>query len=345
VRTEAFFDQVARTLAEPMPRRRAVRIIGVSLAAAAMPGIRPGRASATTNRTAACRYGRGTNPYQNVCDKNLRDRTVETYCCGPPKWRFECYSPDEGLCADRCPPKIKGPNGPIYQYPCTATAPDTQGEILGKCCVKPRDDGCAPDGECLPNCPYRFRFGLEQGPVRCGKTCCKTYQVCVDGECQRCEKYGGHTCQPPKGQARCCKKGTTCCFNETTTACCGPKQTCRAQNRKTATCECEEGKKCGPDCCEKDETCCGGKKCCAKGETCTPQGCCPKDRAKCVAADPRTPTVCCDEGEYCLWKFEDGLAPLIGWCKEGCAPGNKAGTQCCGTGYKPNRSKTGCVPA
>lgn len=138
------------------------------------------------------------------------------------------------------------------------------------------------------------------------------------------------------------REGERCCTNDKTAACCGPKQTCNAQNVTQATCKCAKGTKCGPDCCIKDkgEKCCKGERCCTKGETCIKAGCCPRDQ---VCSD-----ACCGENELCLWKATlepDGniLYPLGGTCKRGCAPANRAGTQCCGTGYKPNRKKTGCV--
>lgn len=45
---ERFFDDLARKLAEPMPRRRAVRVIGASLVAVAAPGVAPRIARAAT---------------------------------------------------------------------------------------------------------------------------------------------------------------------------------------------------------------------------------------------------------------------------------------------------------
>jgi hypothetical protein len=105
-----------------------------------------------------------------------------------------------------------------------------------------------------------------------------------------------------------------------------------------ARCICKKGtKKCGPDCCDRGETCCNGKECCEKGATCAASGCCPKGRAMCRPVGGGKPT-CCSEDEYCLWKVEtvgeDELAPLSGVCKKQCAPGNRCGTQCCGAGFQ-----------
>jgi hypothetical protein len=74
--------------------------------------------------------------------------------------------------------------------------------------------------------------------------------------------------------------------------------------------------------------------------------CCPEGRAVC---DTGSRKICCGGGEYCLWKVDvdpstgDELAPLGGVCKRGCTQGNRAGGQCCGTGYRPNRRRTACV--
>ena len=342
VDTESFFDEVARTLAESMPRRRAVRVIGVSLAALAVPGIRPARALARTRaQAAACTNGTAPNPFQNVCDKNIynSDHNVETYCCGPPKWRYGCGDPDKGNCADSCPPRANLGHRVVEQYPCTATKPDAQGQFRGRCCVKPEYNGCSPDGECLPNCPYQYRFGGALGPVSCGKTCCARHQICENGECTTCESRGKQSCTPAKtGSAICCAKGTTCYFNNTTTACCGPKQRGIEQKGKM-TCACEKGgTKCGTDCCGKKESCCNGlakSTCCKPGETCCSGECCSGSAICCDDG-------CCDpkQGEFCLAKYRLGAGINL-TCKKGCSPANKCGPYCCGTGTRCVKGK--CV--
>lgn len=350
---ERFFDDLARTLAEPMPRRRAVRVIGASLAALAVPGVSP--------RIARAAMGGGYDIGPSSCpggaslcstyiDPSNWPKGQKHKCCPYPNDQWTCGGPDAYTCIDTCKatlavlPKGKGVKATWSQ----ATWPDGSPKRYN-CCVLP--DTKAVDGECLPNCPYQYRFGGAIGPVSCGETCCATYQICVKGECQPCEKFGGHSCQPAGGGAAvCCPRGTNCCANNKTTACCGPKQTCHAAGVKQATCKCDTGKKCGSDCCDDGETCCQGKECCAKGETCTGNGCCPKDR---VCPTGEKANTCCDgKDEYCLFKADPDLVPLggtkprdLGTCKKGCAPGNRAGKQCCGTGYKPNRAKTGCVRA
>ena len=263
VSTEDFFDQVARTLAEPMPRRRAVRVLGASLVAMAVPGIRPARALARPeSRAAACSHGTGSNPHQNVCDKILPDRTVETYCCGPPKWQYGCYDPVKGNCANSCPPRVNLGHRVAEQYPCTAARPDAQGVIRGQCCVKPEYKGCSPEGKCLPNCPYQHQLGLAAGPISCGERCCGPGQECVTW-------LSSNTSSPPKKTcARTCGRGERRCPPEP-----GHFPVC-----------------CATPCCDGD--------CCEDGEECTQavlrSGATFKMcRPKCKAPEKRCDTDCC----------------------------------------------------
>ena len=340
---ERFLDDLARTLAEPMPRRRALRLLGTSLAAVVVPGggARMARA-ATTARSETC------DSDERICHWDDDDdyRTPEKfYCCGPSA-HIECGpvgGPGGGTCVNNCP--SFNPVSKKSQYTCTADKPEappgTPGERAswkkGSCCVRPEWKGCFPDGSCKPNCSLRGR-----GYFECGKDCCPPGMECKGEKCVPCP---GESCTPARGgAARCCPKGTRCCFNNTSTACCGPEQTCHAAKPgRPATCTCNRGadEKCGSDCCGKSETCCEGKDCCAPGETCTQGGCCPKGRAVCRSRD-RGKTICCAKGEFCFWKVEDEFVPLVGTCKRACAPGNRCGTQCCGAGY--GCKKGACVP-
>lgn len=301
---ERFFDGLARTLAEPMPRRRAVRVIGASLAALAVPGISPRVARANVY---PCATDSGRAQCPGVVSQGRY--IVDPYCCKFPKQQWGCGDKDNGYkCRNGCPrwnPVIKRDQEPCWS---SEKLPDGSPKHYNCCLV--------PDQRCDPS----------------------DINLCV--EC-------ANICKPPRGRGECCAPGEQCCFNNTTTACCGPKQTCKAANVKKAKCVCKKGTKCGSDCCEKGETCCRGKQCCARGETCTPQGCCPNGR---VCPGTGGITLCCDgQDEFCLLKKDpDDLAPLIGKpgdgiCKKGCAPANRAGRQCCGTGYRPNRARTRCV--
>jgi hypothetical protein len=330
VSTERLLDDLARTLAEPMPRSRAMRVIGASIAAVGVPGLGPQIArAATRSASLTCKP-----PYKTQCTYNIKDPKqpkgvrFEIYCCGPPKWQYDC-NPDvyKGECINLCP--SRNPVTGKRQFPCTAAGPDERGIIAGDCCPRPESIGCTPEGKCIPNC----KFFAGQFARQCGSNCCQPGQICKDGKCRPCPH---DSCTTPGGATICCERPTTCCFNKQSAVCCGPHQTCRAQNRKSATCTCDSGTKCGPDCCKKGETCCGGEECCKPGETCLGSTCCVKSRV-CGGIS------CCETGEYCLHK-RTGTIFNIPQCVANCTPGNQAGTQCCGTGYKPNKSKTGCVP-
>jgi hypothetical protein len=253
-------DDLARHLAEPMPRRRAVRLIGASLIAVAAPGVSPRVARATLISAAAkCPDGSTCNP-GGVCCPNkdpISGRYVcrarnETCCCGntacdTAKLRCYCPSPGQGVCAPKCALE----NGPGWK------------DCGADCCA-----------------PY----------MTCGK----------DNECHACEDEGKHTCSSydNKSSHRCCNPGR-CCADMTSTECCGPKQTCKPAGRNRVRCKCRVGTdvKCGTDCCDKNssEFCCGGKTCCDrnKGETCCGGVCC-------EAGDTCCDGECCDAlTEYC----------------------------------------------
>lgn len=69
-----FLDDLARTMAEPMPRRRAVRVIGVSLAAIAVPGFIPRLARAQVGCTKST-----CGKDQRCCQKGA-EANFKTYC-------------------------------------------------------------------------------------------------------------------------------------------------------------------------------------------------------------------------------------------------------------------------
>jgi hypothetical protein len=345
-----FLDDLARTLAEPMPRRRAVRMIGASIAAVVVPGLGPRVAfGAARSASVTCTP---PNPYKTQCIYNIKDARqpkgvrFEIYCCGPPKWQYECDpDPYKRACINLCPGR--NPATGKSQFPCTAAGPDERGIIPGDCCPRPEFIGCTREGKCIPNCKF------FAGPFarQCGSDCCQPGELCRNGKCIPCPH---DSCTTPGGATICCELGTKCCFNNRSAVCCGRDQVCHAANQKQATCTCKKGTgtKCGSDCCGAGETCCGGlgtEQCCKPGETCTSEVCCPNDRV--CPTGQKEDTCCRGQNEFCFFKADPDLTPLgvkprdIGTCKRGCTPGNTAGRQCCGSGYKPNKSKTRCVPA
>ena len=200
---ERFFDDLARTLAEPMPRRRAVRVIGASLAAITVPGLRPRMAHAVPS---ACSR---RSPNVNVCEKDRYPQAAELYCCPPPGPRYGCGDADNGYkCKDRCPPvnPIMIGGKVINQVFCVSTErapPDSNTPgwpVRYACC--PRPDFICGDGECTLNCKYHFGPSSEQ----CGKECCNPLagQTCKNGRCVQCS----NTCKPTHGPAKCCERGS-----------------------------------------------------------------------------------------------------------------------------------------
>lgn len=166
VSAERFFDNLARTLAEPMPRRRAIRVLATSAVAVAMPGIGPRAAGAATkqyqcnpNVETCC----GRN--ERVCLKDAPTPINKGYCCGPSQFMW---------CGDKR-------NG----YKCVNVCPDARrcGQI---CC--PPDTTCTPRGCVLTSC----------GGARCqsGQRCCPGTQLMPRA---RCYDPDTQCCTPVKG--------------------------------------------------------------------------------------------------------------------------------------------------
>ena len=252
------------------------------------------------------------------------DGTSDWKDCGYPWQRYDCLGADGLTCVDRCRTVQNGlPSGKQAKATWSSAKAPEGGPKRFECCIVP--DTIPEDGECLPNCRFLYPgAGFEQ----CGAECCAPGHTCkiVQGK-QKCVPCP-NTCKPPRGKAICCEKGESCCFNDKTAACCGPEQTCRAHKVKQATCVCEKGKKCGTDCCGRDEECCGlGVSCCKKGRCCGTD-CCTGSQVCCTDD-------CCDpqNGEFCLAKVarNGGIAEQ---CKKGCTAANKCGPYCCGTGTR-----------
>ena len=274
---ERFFDDLARTLAQPMPRRRALRVVGTSLVGAMVAGTSPLRVSAALGRRS------------EVC----KGKPAKCDCSGAIAW-----------CPTGCPYET-------YKCECQPFGKGVQAV-------------CVPTSTCPES-------GRGCGP------CCPKGQKCntLLGECD-CGRADDEPCRPAKRKSKaCCKKGTTCCFNDTTSTCCGSQQVCKTGGGK-ATCTCKPGAtKCGNDCCGKGETCCEEhSKCCTKDEKCCPGDiCCGKSETCCEDQ-------CCDpaRNEFCLAK--KGKDPT---CKKNCAPANQCGGECCGTGYRCDPKRKVCV--
>jgi hypothetical protein len=187
-----------------MPRRRAVRFIGASLAALAIPGVSPRLARGA--RALTCPDG-GCGRNRTACPTIVNLGSGPFVCCPPPLNRYYCggdpSNPPTVKCVDKCP---RGD-------PCPSKELDTQGCPKFNCCPLPNEK-CV-DGECIPNC-------ARQGKQQCGKQCCERNQECTDWrfsnnpqsklrrtclrKCRTIERKCGISLEN-----RCCPKDQVCC--------------------------------------------------------------------------------------------------------------------------------------
>ena len=175
---ERLIDNLARALAEPMPRRHAVRLLGVTLVAAAVPGMRPGLA---LGRRSACDLGCGDNV--RACPRVVSGGTGPPLCCGSPATRYICGgTPAAPTCIDTC----TGPN----DVPCPGARRDFDGCIDFICCKKP--DRCV-NRTCEPVCPPE-RSG-------CG-LCCAAGQYCDRARNMCCNPDPSLVCRGPEKRCK-----------------------------------------------------------------------------------------------------------------------------------------------
>jgi hypothetical protein len=289
-----------------MPRGRAVRVVGVSLAASIVPGVRS-RVARAAPAQVTCRGDRRT------CQKGA-EASFEKYCCPSPSWRWFCGGQDNGYrCINQCPSGGK-------TFPCTAAIAHPESGINGVCCDRRLHSGCVPvgpaaekrpDGSLVPSqtwkpscCPKGAGFGF------CNDTCCQAPNRCRSGKC-RCPN-GAESCDGRK----CCKAGEKCaqCYRFRTNFVSSPTgdQGIDIVGRK---CCPKQTSCCGETCC-KEFGCCGTKCCPHPKSRCTRVGakdvCCPSARATAAAGHWR----CCPAGTVA----SEGISGC-------CPPGDPT---CCG---------------
>lgn len=273
--SERFFDDLARTLAQPMPRRRAVRVLGAAVLTAAVSGLRP-----------ALALGAGA---QTPCDAPGLCPS-DTKVCGEP-WIAGCLK-------DCCLPRT--------QICCTWKG--TPPTVI--CCGKDERCGDKP-AECLPACPpgstkcgrdccepYENCVGGKcECNERCGGKCCEEGATCRNDKRSLCCPSTWKVCTAGSaGAVKCCPPREKCCFESGTkkVQCCGPEQEC---DPATGACRCKKKGQvsCGSECCNAEtETCASGRS--SQGKPF--KKCCPKGKVLCAGA-------CC-EPKRCVRNFEGG---------------------------------------
>jgi hypothetical protein len=332
---EGFLDGLARALAEPMPRSRALRMLGGAVVTAALPAaLRPQRASA---------QARISTVPTGVCAKN---------CTDPLPFPCICQGPETAV-------------GVIGCF-------ETCGVAGSTCCCCPQADGsngcalaCPPGTRCgdpnrgEPNCVYEC-----PGDRKCGSKCCEVGSVCADPDLELCcgaretVCRGGNTVSCCKANEHCCSG--TCCERGTR---CVPGR----PGRCTPCPRPPEARRCGNTCCRKGEPCCSGR-CCTKQQKCCPSDvCCKKsdkccgptcctDKQKCCddhcCPEPKTccGKSCCQAGHTCVARPD--LPGGFGCCPDARVVQTPSGKACCDPPYtaregrccRPGRACNACDP-
>jgi hypothetical protein len=176
----SLFDDLARTLATPMPRRGALRTIGAALAVAAVPALRPDRALGRAGRSQAC-----VSPTKR-CFVEIPFGTHEGGCYYP-KLQQCCTGPNNDQ---------EHPNNMSWVCPkdhtcgTAGTCTCTKKCADGSCC--PSTKGRCVNGTCCPAIRTTRAVGRKNAVA-----CCPPGTIAVPGEAGLC-------C--PKGNPNCCEK-------------------------------------------------------------------------------------------------------------------------------------------
>jgi len=291
-----------------MPRRRALRVLGMSVAAAAVPSIRPRSASGAAVTTSRC------NPQAEKCcptDERVCGLPGAQYCCPSPSWQFQCGGSSGPRCVNMCrgaaPKDATGRTG--RNFPCTAVIAHPESGINGVCCNTRDHALCEPVGPttafcCKPFNPRKPEEGQTCKPVPSGGSCTGKGAYRVPAEpwkpscCPKAFGCRGVCCQPPNrcknGICR-CPSGERSCDGST---CCPKGKSCESCVERTSLLEGLPGQKfrdyretkVGKKCCPPGQICC--RKTCCRGKTCCGEECCPSGKF-CAHEVDGTGDICC----------------------------------------------------
>jgi hypothetical protein len=318
------FDQLARTLATSLPRRRVPALVS------------------------ALGLGLGTRltAIETTADKKKdKDKNDKVRCNGA--WVPRCTGGkflDHTDCQCRCPNGMHESFDPDCYGLCVLTrspcCPDKR--VCAAACI-PKDDCCNSTER---ECTKKVRRGKNKkkktvtvcvplneccpGKQKCSTTGGTAFWCCDASAGDRCTSEDG-CCNTRSGERIC--DGKWCCSG--TQKCC-PGKGCIPQSESCCVLSCESApNKCcqqGEQCTQIDGCCgtrpgehvCDGKWCCAENETCCPgEGCVPVGESCCTSSCPGAPDNCCKDGEVCTQDM-DGNASC-------CVPGRTpCGGSCCG---------------
>ena len=323
-------DSLARSLAMPMPRRRALRLLGSALVLAAVPALRPSRARAT---------GGGVEAGPNIeAGPDIIDPPEGPF--GPPVRCGDTVCNPASNCVKCCPAQGGGGSCCPCYFSCTTTGSG----LCNKQVACPPDGRpfCGPPGHCCASNESCYRGSICLPICKPGEELCED-DCCPRGtECANLPLPGGRarrvcTAKCPGGRTRC---GLTCC----------PKRGWKCVNPGRSLCSpCDIGQKpCGRRCCARGSTCCDPQRglCCKRNETCAGYGgvakCCPKGTRACETTSGSGNPICCKKGETCAQVADgSGTVPSANRRKYTCCPPNRAVSfgggvvaVCCPDGYR-----------
>ena len=199
-----FLDDVARSLAQPMPRRRAVRVLGGAIASVAMSGVISRGARAALGQTDPC----ACSPSQPATRCGIRRGAGCTAVCCPTagNWPKCCQWPG----VDHLFPNSSS-------WSCINKPNSGPGFEAHTICCCPANTRCgSPTAGQLPCVP------CPTGRRPCGHRCCDRGKYCANDRLSLCCSKGQVRC----GQ-RCCRQGS--CADPGASLCCTSGQTALRQ--------------------------------------------------------------------------------------------------------------------
>lgn len=266
-------DDLARALAQPMPRRRALRLLSSFIVAAALPGAALARSTRRPARLRLCSKAESAAGVRECCTTFTCDKEAGygdqeccegEKCCGKQKCcgKGKRCDPD-GMCVTckpplvRCGPKCCLPGRTCCTRPRTNTPEGFPDNLRVVCCKPPN---VCSQGIC--KCP--------SGKEICnGRTCCKQGEHCANCVDSRLDSQTIFT-----GKQKCCPRGFDCCGSaciDRALQCCKGKPCPRAKPYCSLT----------GDCCAEEQYTTEGV-CCPAGTVATPDGaCCPPGQESC----------------------------------------------------------------